>query len=413
MNLPPVTERFLRYVRIDTQSMEDAPSYPSTEKQKDLCRLLVEELRALGLYDAAMSTHGHVYAALEGNVPWEVPAIGLLAHIDTSPEVSGTNVNPIVHRDYDGGTLALGHGVTLSPEDSPELLHMRGRTLITSDGRTLLGADDKAGIAAIMTLIERLQQDPDIPHGPLRIAFTCDEEVGRGTEHFDLERFGATYAYTVDGEGAGEIENETFCADAASITVTGVSVHPGQAKGKLVNALKVAAAFLAGLPPDRLSPETTEGREGFVHPTTLQGNVESAKVRLIVRDFDEEGLAAHRALLVDLAGRVQDAFPGSTVAVKFTETYRNMRFVLDKHPQVVETALEAVRRVGLEPKLCAIRGGTDGSRLSYKGLPTPNIFAGGHLFHSRKEWIAVEDMNLAVETLVHLARLWAEHSAPA
>jgi tripeptide aminopeptidase len=412
MNLPPVTERFLRYVRIDTQSVEDAPSYPSTEKQKDLCRLLVDELRALGLHGAAMCSHGHVYASVESNVPWPVPAIGLLAHVDTSPEVSGTNVHPIVHREYEGGPLELGPGVTLSPDDSPELLEMRGRTLITTDGRTLLGADDKAGIAAIMTSIERLRDDPDIPHGRICIAFTCDEEVGRGTEHFDLERFGAKYAYTVDGEGAGEIENETFCADAATVAVTGVSVHPGQAKGKLVNAMKVAAAFLAGLPPDALSPETTEGREGFVHPTGMEGNVETAKVKLIVRDFDEEGLAAHRELLVGLASEVQQAFPGSTVEVKFTETYRNMRFVLDEHPDVVDAALEAVRRVGLEPKLCAIRGGTDGSRLSYKGLPTPNIFAGGHLFHSRKEWIAVEDMDLAVETLVHLVRIWAERSAP-
>lgn len=404
--LPSVVDRFLRYVRFDTQSREDAESYPSTEKQKALGAQLAVELRELGLADAAMDEHGTVMATVEANGAPEAPTIGLIAHVDTSPEVSGENVVPRLHSDYDGGPIRIGGDLVLTPEQSPELRAHRGHTIITTDGTTLLGADDKAGVASIVTLVERLRADRTIRHGRLRIAFTCDEEVGRGTEHFDVERFGAKYAYTVDGENPGEIEIETFCADSATVTFTGVNVHPGMAKGKLVNAVKAAARFIELLPRDQ-APETTEGREGYLHPIALAGGVESATLKLILRDFEESGLRAQREHCARLAAQVGEAFPGLKLDVAFQESYRNMRFVLDQHPQVVENALEAVRRAGLTPKVGMIRGGTDGARLSYKGLPTPNIFAGGHLFHSRLEWIAVEDMVATVETLVQLVQVWA------
>jgi len=404
---PPVVQRLLRYVRIDTQSEEGVEAYPSTEKQKDLSRLLVEELKALGLDDAEMDEHGYVTATLEATVDHDVPVIGLIAHVDTSPEVSGKDVKPQLHEEYDGGPIKLNDEFTLTPEQSPQLLKFKGDTIITSDGSTLLGADNKAGIAEIMTLVERLKADDTIPHGKIRVAFTCDEEVGRGVDFFDVEKYGVKYAYTVDGETPGEIENETFCADSATLTVTGINVHPGYAKDKLVSAIKAASMFVGLLPPE-MTPETTEKREGYIHPIAITGGVESVTVKMILRDFDEAPLRAQRDILEGIADKVRGAFPKAQIDLAYSESYRNMRFVLDDHPKVTEYGMEAVRRAGMEPVLNLIRGGTDGARLSFMGVPTPNIFTGGHLFHSRFEWIPVQGMEACVNTLVELVKLWAE-----
>jgi tripeptide aminopeptidase len=408
-SLPSVVERFLRYVRIDTQSADGVEQVPSTAKQKELAALLASELRELGVTDAEMDEHGQVMGSVPGNVSHAVPCIGLIAHVDTSPEVSGAGVQPKLHASYDGGPIRLAEGVVLTPEQSPELRDHIGGTIITSDGSTLLGADNKAGCAEIMTLVEKLRAEPQIPHGPLRIAFTCDEEVGNGTKFFDLQKFGAQYAYTVDGETPGEVENETFCADSVTVTFRGVNVHPGYAKDKLVNAIKAAADFVSLLPP-HMAPETTEKRQGYLHPVSIKGGVEETTLKLILRDFDEEPLRAQRGILEEMAAVVRRRYPKLAVELAFEENYRNMRFVLDKHPRVVEYAMEAVRRAGLQPRLNLIRGGTDGSRLSTMGLPTPNLFTGGHLFHSRLEWIAVDAMEAAVETLVQLVQVWAEKS---
>jgi tripeptide aminopeptidase len=405
-HLPSVARRFIRYTAIDTQSSETSETFPSTEKQKELARLLVGELKQLGLADAAMDEHGYVMATLPGTVA-SAPVLGLIAHVDTSPEVSGTGVKAQVHERYDGGPIRLSGGTVLTAEQSPELREHVGHTIITSDGTTLLGADDKAGVAEIVTLVERLREDRSIRHGTLRVAFTPDEEVGNGTKHFDVEKFGAKHAYTVDGESPGEVENETFCADSATVTFSGVNVHPGYAKGKLHSAIKAAARFVELLPRE-MAPETTEKRQGYLHPVSMKGSVEEATIKLILRDFEESALKAQHELLEGIAAQVRGAFPKVQVKVATEESYRNMRFILDQHRQVVDHALEAVRRVGLAPRLHAIRGGTDGARLCYMGLPTPNLFTGGHLFHSRYEWIAVEDMEKAVETLLQLVQIWAE-----
>ena len=404
---PPVVQRFLRYVKFDTQSVEGVEEYPSTEKQKELSKQLVKELLELGLDDASMDEHGYVMATLDSNVDKDVPVVGLIAHVDTSPEVSGKDVKPQMHENYDGGTLKLGGDFTLSPAESDKLSNFVGDTIITSDGSTLLGADNKAGCAEIMTLVEQLKADPSIPHGKLRIAFTCDEEVGRGVDFFDVERYGADVAYTVDGETPGEIENETFCAHSATVTITGVNVHPGYAKDKLTNAIKAAAMFVDYLPL-HMTPETTEARQGYIHPIAIEGGVEQTVIKLILRDFDEGPLLAQREILAGIAARVGAAFPEAAIALEYKESYKNMRFVLDDHPKVTEYALEAVKRAGMKPHLNLIRGGTDGARLSFMGLPTPNIFTGGHMFHSRLEWIPVSGMTAAVKTLVELVKLWAE-----
>ena len=406
-SLPAVARRLLRYARYDTQSAEDSDSVPSTAKQLDLLVALVEELKELGVTDAAMDEHHYVIGTVPANVDHPVPVIGLIAHVDTSPELTGEGVRPRIHRNYDGGPIALSAQYTLTPEQSPELLAHRGHTIITTDGTTLLGADNKAGIAEIMTLVEGLRADPSIPHGEIRVAFTFDEEIGRGTEHFDVNAFGAQYAYTVDGETVGQIENETFCADSATVTFTGVNVHPGYAKDRMVNSLRAAADFIGRLPPG-MSPECTEGRQGYLHPTQVQGGVEQTTVKLILRDFQPDQLVAYRRLLREYAAAAEAAVPGSKVQLAFDESYRNMRLVLDEHPTVVECALEATRRAGIEPELSQIRGGTDGANLSFAGLPTPNIFTGGHLFHSRFEWIAVEGMEATVRTLEELVKVWAE-----
>jgi tripeptide aminopeptidase len=390
-------ERFLRYVRIDTQSARESDTYPSTLKQLDLSRLLADELRGIGLDDVELTEHGYVFATLPGVDGG--PTVGLLAHVDTAPDASGTNVSPRVHESYDGGELVAG----LSPATSPLLGERVGHDIVTTDGTTLLGADDKAGVAEIMAAVAWLAAHPEIPRARARIGFTVDEEVGHGVDHLDLGRFGADFAYTLDGERVGEIENETFSAVELKITFPGVPVHPGLGKGKLVNPVKLAARFVASLPPDTLSPETTEGREGFVHPLEIAGSSLSTTVAVYVRDFDWNGVLEKEQLLRELAERVSP-----DVTYERWEQYRNIREALDQVPHVVEAALEATHRVGLEPTLASIRGGTDGSRLTELGLPTPNIYTGGNEFHSVREWISAQDMAISAATIVELLRLWAE-----
>jgi tripeptide aminopeptidase len=405
---PDALERFLRYVVVDTQSDSHSDTYPSTAKQLDLSRMLVAELQQAGLADAELDEHGYVTATLPSTVDREVPTIGLIAHVDTVPGVPGAGVRPQVVR-YQGGRLPLPGDATvaLDPEESPRLGDHVGHELVTSDGTTLLGADDKGGVAEIMAAAAYLARHPEIPHGTVRIAFTPDEEIGKGTDHFDLERFGAVAAYTLDGSTAGEIEDETFNARQATLVFHGLSVHTGTAKGRLVNANKIAAAFLVSLPRD-LAPETTDDREGFVHPEEVSGSTERCLVRLILRDHDDEKLDGHEALVRRLADEAVAAYPGSRVEVDVQEQYRNMKRYLDDHPRVVEAARAAYRREGIEPELTIIRGGTDGSRLSEKGLPTPNLFTGGHDYHSRREWICVQDMGAAAATIVQLVQVWAE-----
>ncbi|RMH63707.1 MAG: peptidase T [Calditrichaeota bacterium] len=405
-------DRFLNYVRIDTQSDPESESYPSTEKQLNLSRKLTEELTQLGLQDVELTPDGYVMATLPSNIEKDVPVIGLIAHVDTAPDVSGANVTPVIHSNYDGGPIVLPADptVVIDPDKNPDLKSMIGYDIITTDGTTLLGADNKAGVAEIMGALHFLTEHPEIPHGTLRIAFTVDEEVGRGVDYFDVAHFGARYAYTIDGGAAGEVEDETFCADSARVTVKGVNVHPGYAYGKMVNALKAAAAYIDALPKDGLAPETTRDREGYVHPNTIRGNVEEVVIDFIVRDFTVEGLKEKEAFLEQLADETQQRFPGTDISVNFKASYRNMKYEIDKHPEVTAYAMEAVQRAGLKARKGLIRGGTDGARLSYMGLPTPNIFTGGHNFHSKKEWIAVQDMQKACATIVHLVEIWAEKS---
>ncbi|MBK8044885.1 MAG: peptidase T [Haliscomenobacter sp.] len=408
-----VLERFLRYVQIDTQSDPESPTQPSTEKQKDLSRVLVEELLAMGIADAHLDPHGYVYATIPANTPKNVPVICYCSHVDTSPDSSGAGVKPILHVNYGGGEIVLPDdpSVVIKPEEHPDLLEQIGNDLITASGTTLLGADNKAGVAAIMDAAQFLVTHPDIPHGTIKILFTPDEEIGRGVNKVDLEKLGAAFGYTIDGEKRGSLEDETFSADAATITIHGVSAHPGFAQGKMENAIKIAAAVVDRLPKDRLSPESTSGREGFIHPTSISGGLEKAVVQFIVRDFTDEGLIEHEHLLKRILDEVLNDYPNSRAEFKVTEQYRNMKKVLDQHPQVAEFAAEAIRRAGMEPIRSSIRGGTDGSRLSYMGLPCPNIFAGEHAFHSRQEWVSVQDMELAAQTLVHLAMVWEEKVA--
>jgi tripeptide aminopeptidase len=407
-----VLERFLRYVRIDTQSKAGVPTSPSTEKQLDLSRLLRDELEEIGVDDVRLDEYGYVYGSLEGAE--SAPAIGLIAHVDTSPDVTGTGVNPQVHRGYDGGRIELpgdpggNSGVVLDPEELPLLEGKVGHDLVTTDGTTLLGADDKAGVAEIMAAVAYLKRNPGPPHAPIRVCFTVDEEVAGGAEHLDLERFGAKFAYTLDGAAPGEIEAETFNAAKVVVTIRGRSTHTGTAKGQLVNAIKLAADFVASLPRDALSPETTEEREGFVHPTKISGGAEETMVELIVRDHDAARLAEHVELLRRLAAEIKERDPRAQVDVVEEDQYRNMYEVISRHPEVIEAADEAVRRVGLEPVHTIIRGGTDGARLSQRGLPTPNLFTGGSEYHSRREWASVQDMAAAAAAIVELARVWAE-----
>ena len=401
-------ERFLRYVRIDTQSDEDSETYPSTEKQLDLLRLLVAELKDAGLADAAIDEHGYVTATVPATVEHDVPAVAFFAHVDTGREASGAGVNPQRIR-YDGGEIVLGgSGQVIRPSESPQLEQHEGHELITTDGTTLLGADDKSGIAEIMAAVAYLQAHPEIPHGPVKVAFNPDEEVGRGVIHFPVETFGVAAAYTVDGSTAGEVQSETFSGAQVRMRIRGRAIHPGWAKGELVNAIKLAAAIVEKLPKDSRSPETTEEREGYVHPAVISGDSSEVELRFIVRDFENDLLDTHIEFLRGIAAEVAATDERCSIEVESRIQYRNMRDALEQHPEIVANLEEAVRRIGLEPKRSAIRGGTDGSALTQMGLPTPNIFTGGHDAHSEREWICVEDMGVASATIVELAKLWAE-----
>jgi tripeptide aminopeptidase len=406
-----VTDRFLRYVVIDTQSDPTSSTQPSTEKQKTLGRMLVEELLTIGLSDAHIDEHGYVYATIPSNVDKSVPVICFCSHMDTAPDFTGTNVKPQTVRNYRGGDIRLSGNPQrlIRVGDNPALLDQLGNDIITTDGTTLLGADDKAGIAEIMTAAQFLVDNPDIRHGTIKLLFTPDEEIGRGVDKVDLQKLGAQFGYTVDGETAGHIEDETFSADGVKITIQGVAIHPGFAKGKMENAIKIAGATISRLPKD-IAPETTSDREGFVHPIGVAGSMEKAVLKFIVRDFRDDGLADKEVMLEMLVRDVMAGFPGSTYTFEVEEQYRNMKAVLDRHPEIVDNAIEAIRRVGLMPVRGSIRGGTDGSRLSFLGLPCANIFAGGHTFHSPLEWISRQDMEKAAATLVELAKIWEERA---
>lgn len=407
-----VTERFLRYVAIDTQSDPNSPSTPSTEKQKNLGRLLVQELREIGLGDAEMDANGYIYATLSATSGKNVPVVCFCSHMDTSPDCTGANVKPQLLRNYQGGdiTLPADPSQVIRVSEHPELANQTGNDLITTDGTTLLGADDKAGLAEIVDALRYLAKNPAIPHGVIKVLFTPDEEIGRGVDKADLKRLGADVAYTMDGETAGTVEDETFSADGAVVTIQGVSVHPGFAKGRMENAIKIAAEIIDRLPKDTCSPETTEGKEGFIHPIGVDAELDGATLKFILRDFTEDGLKDKAALLENTVRAVLAGYPRSSYALKVTQQYRNMKEVLDRHPAIVDNAVEAVRRAGLTPLKGSIRGGTDGSRLSFMGLPCPNVFAGGHAFHSRLEWVSVQDMEAAVRTIVHLAMVWEERA---
>ena len=406
-------ERFLRYVTIDTQSSENSETFPSTEKQKNLLRLLVGELKELGLVDAEMNEYGYVFATIPATTSkTDVPTIGLIAHVDTSPEASGADVKPVMHRNYQGQDLVLpdAPGEAIRLEDNAYLREQLGHDIITASGSTLLGADNKAGVAEIVAAAEYLMTHPEIPHGKIRIGFTPDEEIGQGTRYFDVKQFGAACAYTLDGEALGQLQDATFSADSMLVTFHGFNTHPGFAKGRMINAIKVAAEFIQRLPSDAMSPETTAGLEGYVHPYVLHASVEKTTVRLLIRDFDTPSLKELELRVERLANEAAAVHPGSRVEFEVTESYRNMKEVLVDHPRVVEIAREAIRRAGLELREEPIRGGTDGARLCFMGLPTPNIFAGEHNFHSRYEWISTHDMHKAVEVIVELCKIWEERA---
>ena len=403
-----VVDRFLKYVKIDTQSDDEAPQFPTTQKQLDLSRVLVEELKELGLADAHLDEHGYVYATLPSNSEKDVPVIGFIAHVDTSPAISGKDVKPVIHKNYNGEDIVLPGDTSrvIDVASNPELKEMKGYDIITTDGTTLLGADDKAGIAEIMDALAYLTAHPEVKHGMIKICFTPDEEVGRGTEHFDVKGFGAKYAYTIDGSSRGEVETETFSADAVVITIHGKNVHPGYAKNKMINSIRVASRFMETLPKNTLCPETTEGREGYVHCVAFNGSEEKTVLKFIIRDFIDEKLKDYERYLENLLASVVNDYPGARYEFQVIEQYRNMKYVLDQHPEVEANALEALARLNVAPIQSAIRGGTDGSRLSYMGIPTPNLFAGGHNFHAATEWVAIQDMEMSVRNIVTLANVW-------
>jgi len=407
-----VTERFLRYVTIDTQSDPSSPTCPSTEKQKDLGRLLATELRAMGIADAHLDEQGYVYATIPANTDKKVPTICFCSHMDTSPDCSGKDVKPQVVQNYRGGDIELTADPTqvIRFAEHPALKNQIGNDIVTTDGTTLLGADNKAGVAEIMDAAHFFINNPQVMHGTIKILFTPDEEIGRGVDKVDLTKLAADFAYTMDGESAGTVEDETFSADGVTIAIHGVSAHPGYAKNKMEHAIKIAAAIVERLPKEGCSPETTSGKQGFLHPVGISGALEQTILSFIVRDFTEEGLKEKEALLEDIVKDVMKDFPRSTYHFEVKEQYRNMKQVIDRHPHIVEYAIEAIRRAGLRPIRTAIRGGTDGSRLSFMGLPCPNIFAGEHAFHSRLEWVSRQDMEKAVQTIVHLAMIWEERA---
>lgn len=411
-------ERFLRYVQVDTQSDPNSETVPSTEGQLKLGKMLAEELHALGLQDIEIDEYGIVMATLPSNLPAghparnRAPVVGLLAHMDTSPDVSGKNVNPVIHRNYRGGNIVLpgDESQVIKVEENPSLKLYHGTDIITSDGTTLLGADDKAGIAAIMTALQTLMRNPDrYKHGDVRVSFTIDEEIGTGIGYFDIERFAADVAYTIDGSTMGEISNETFNAKTAIVRVTGRDIHPGYAKDIMINSIRIVSAFIDRLPPD-ISPERTADREGYIHPNQLSGTTHTSEVRMLLRDFYDEGMKEKERIVRSIVEELRNEYPGATIELEIQESYRNMRYWLDDDPRVTDYAKEAIRRAGLEPHLKPIRGGTDGARLTERGLPTPNIFTGGENFHSRQEWLAVKGLEKSVETILNLVEVWVEKS---
>jgi tripeptide aminopeptidase len=412
MNLKhTVTERFLRYVQIDTQADPTSDTTPSSEKQKDLSRLLVQELLEMGVSDAEMDEFGYVYATIPANTDKaNVPTLCFCSHVDTAPDASGTGVKPIVHRNYQGQDIILPDDTSqiIRLSEHPYLKTQIGNDVITASGLTLLGSDDKSGVAEIMDAAYQLMKDPSVKHGKIRILFTPDEEIGRGVDKVDMKRLAADFGYTLDGGPVGDLEDETFSADGATVSIQGVSAHPGYAKGKMENSIKIASAIVSALPKSKLTPETTEKKQGFLHPVKIEGGLENAKITFILRDFDNKLLAKKADILRGVVEKVMTRFPHSKAEVNVFEQYRNMKNVLDKNPQVIENAKEAIRRAGLKPNLGSIRGGTDGSRLSFMGLPCPNLFAGEQAIHSRQEHVSTQDMEAAVRTIVHLCSVWEE-----
>jgi tripeptide aminopeptidase len=405
-----LTDRFVRYTAIDTQSDPSSDSFPSTEKQKNLGRLLVEELLEMGINDAHLDEYGYVYAGIPSTSDKKVPVICFCSHMDTSPDCSGANVKAIIHRNYQGEDIILPDDQTqiIRLKDHPDLKNQIGNDLITASGLTLLGADNKAGVAEIMEAAKFLMNHPELKHGEIKILFTPDEEIGHGVDHVDIKKLGADFAYTIDGESLGTIENETFSADGVKLIIKGISAHPGFAKNKMESAIKIASEIISQLPKDTLSPESTSDLAGFIHPVAINGGVEQTDIEFIIRDFDTEKLKEHEQLLEEIAKQVLKIYPNSTYEFHVEEQYRNMKMILDQYPNLTQLAIEAVERAGLEAKLRRIRGGTDGSRLSFMGLPCPNIFAGEHAFHSKQEWVSVQDMEKAVQTIVNLALIWEE-----
>ncbi len=403
-------DRFIKYVQVDTQSDPESVTYPSTEKQKDLGRILVDELKLMGINDAHLDEYGYVYGTIESNSDKKVPVICFCSHMDTSPDCSGLNVKPIIHKNYRGGNIVLPGDITqvLTPEVHTELKNQLGNDIITSDGTTLLGADNKAGIAEIMDAANFLMTHPEVKHGIIRILFTPDEEVGKGVDKLDMKKLGADYGYTMDGDKAGSVEDETFSADSVKIIIHGVITHPGSAYGKMENAIKIAGDIIANLPKNTLTPETTKDKDGFIHPVAVSGSAEKAEIKLIIRDFVTAGLADKENILKNITEKVLSAYKNSSYEFLIEESYRNMKEVLDTVPFVTEYAIEAIKRAGLKPIRKSVRGGTDGSRLSFMGLPCPNIFAGEHGIHSKQEWVSVQDMHKAVETIINLCVIWEE-----
>ena len=406
-------DRFLNYVQIDTQSDPHSSTSPSTEKQKNLGKILVQELHSLGIQNAHLDEFGYIYAHIASNVSHEVPGLCFCAHMDTSPDCSGAGVKPLVHPYYHGQDLVLPDdpSVVIRLSEHPDLAEQIGNDIITASGTTLLGADNKAGVAEIMDVAAFYSANPDVPHGPITILFTPDEEVGRGTDHVNMEKINAKYGYTLDGEKRGHLENETFSADGFVVKIQGISQHPGFAKGRMESALKIAAEIVNTLPKDRLSPETTEGKEGFIHPTDISGSVEEATIEFIIRDFDTEKLREYGFIIQQISEMVLRKYPNSTATYTQTEQYRNMNEILVDHPECIDLAMEAMRLAGLNAETTSIRGGTDGSRLTFMGLPCPNIFAGEHAFHSKQEWVSVQDMEKATETVLYLVDLFQNRAA--
>lgn len=404
-----VTERFISYAKIDTQSDPESATSPSTEKQKDLSRKLVDELKQMGVKDAELDAYGYVYATVESNTRKSVPVLCFCSHVDTSPDCSGKNVNPVLHKKYDGKDIVLPNDPTqvIRFSEHPALAKQIGNDIVTADGTTLLGADNKAGVAEIMDAVNYLMLHPEVKHGKIRILFTPDEEIGRGTEKVDIKKLGADFGYTMDGETLGHLENETFSADGVSIKIKGFPTHPGFAKDKMQHAIKIAAQIINKIPADK-TPETTDNKQPFIHPTAINGGLEEVEIKFIIRAFDTPTLLALEAELKAITVNALKQYDKCSFEFNTTEQYRNMREVLDKHPQVINNALEAIKRTGVTPVLSSIRGGTDGSRLSFMGLPCPNIYAGEHAFHSKQEWVSVHDMQKAVETIVHLVAIWEE-----